>query len=333
VDAAVRTLWNSDKAGARAGAAMLAGALKIESLRAPLSEAAEKGEPELRAFAVLGLAGLGGKDAPSLLAKLAETGEPFSVREAATRGLSRTALPRAAQVVAASLASETDEAHIRALCVAIFDRNGGPDALAAALKNSKPPAPAARRVLEVLNNSGQSRPKVVEVLRELAGFASSLPANDPAFVAALVTDVQQKGDAKHGREVFRRAELACTGCHRIGDEGGTIGPALDSIGSGQPVDFIIGAVLLPQKEVKEGYEAMEVTTKDGRVMTGYRVSDDGGTLVLRDMATSGQTRLAREEITNRKLIGSLMPSGLVDRLSREDLRDLFRYLSGLGKER
>ncbi len=331
VEAAVRALWNSDQAGARAGAALLAGALKIEALRNPLSETAEKGAPELRAFAVLGLAGLGGKDAPALLARLAETGEPFSVREAAVRGLSRSALQRAAQVVAASLANETDEPRIRALCVAVFDRNGGADALAAALKTTKLPAPAARRVLDVLNNAGQSRPKVVEVLRELAGFATSLPANDPAFVAALVAEVQQKGDAKHGREIFRRAELACTGCHRIGDEGGTIGPALDAIGSGQPVDFIIGAVLQPQKEIKEGYEAMEVTTKDGRIITGYRVSDDGGTLVLRDIATGGQTRLAREEITGRKLIGSLMPSGLVDRLSREDLRDLFRYLSGLGK--
>ncbi len=331
-EAAVRALWNSDQAGARAGAAVLAGALKIESLRAPLAEAAEKGAPELRAFAVLGLAGLGGKDAPALLAKLAETGEPFSVREAAVRGLSRTALPRAAQIVAVSLANETDEAHIRALCVAIFDRTGGTDVLAAALKTANLPAPAARRVLDVLNNSGQSRPKVVEVLRELAGFASSLPANDPAFIAALVAEVQQKGDAKHGREVFRRAELACTGCHKIGDDGGAIGPALDSIGSGQPLDFIIGAVLLPQKEVKEGYEAMEVTTKDGRVITGYRVSDDGN-LIIRDIATGGQTRLAREGIAGRKLVGSLMPSGLVDRLSREDLRDLFRYLSGLGKDR
>ena len=329
-ESAVRTLWNSDQSGASAGAALLAGTLKIEAMRGQLVDAAEKGAPELRAFAVLGLAGLGGGDAPALLARLATSGEPFSARKAAVRGLSRTSLQKAAEIVASGLASETDDARIRALCTAIFDRNGGVDALAAALKAAKPPAPAARRVLDLLNNSGQSRPKVVEVLRELAGFASSLPAGDTAFVAALVAEVQEKGDAKRGREIFRRAELACTGCHRVGDEGGVIGPALDAIGSGQPLDFIIGAVLQPQKEIKEGYEAMEVTTKDGRVITGYRVSDDGN-LVIRDIATGGQTRLAREAIASRRLTGSLMPSGLVDRLSREDLRDLFRYLSGLGK--
>ena len=329
-ESAVRALWNSDSQGARSGAALLAGVLKIESLRSPLTEATEKGAPELRAFAVRGIAELGGREVPVLLAKLATGGEPFTVRDAAVRGLSRTALPRAAEIVAASLANETDDAHIRALCIAIFDRNGGADALAAALKNSKPSAAVARRVLDVLNNSGQSRPKIADVLRGLAGLDSSLPAGDPSFVAALVAEVQQKGDAKRGREIFRRAELACTGCHRIGDEGGVIGPALDAIGSGQPLDFIIGAVLQPQKEIKEGYEAMEVTTKDGRVITGYRVSDDGN-LVIRDIATGGQTRLAREEIASRKLTGSLMPTGLVDRLSREDLRDLFRFLSGLGK--
>ncbi|MEO6742656.1 MAG: PVC-type heme-binding CxxCH protein [Chthoniobacteraceae bacterium] len=330
-ESAVLALWQSPQPGARAGAALLAGALKIEAMHKPLAEAVEKDAPELRSFAVLGLAGLGGSDAPALLAKLASTGEPFSVREAAVRGLSRAALPRAAEIVASALASDPDEAHIRALCIALFDRNGGAEALAAALKAAKPTAAVAHRVLDVLNNSGQSRPKVVEVLRDLAGFGSSLPAGDPAFVAALVAEVQQKGDAKRGREIFRRAELACTGCHRIGDEGGTIGPALDAIGSGQPVDFIIGAVLLPQKEIKEGYEAMEVTTKDGRVITGYRVSDDGN-LVIRDIATGGQTRLAKEEIVSKKLTGSLMPSGLADRLSREDLRDLFRFLSGLGKD-
>ncbi|MEO6787063.1 MAG: PVC-type heme-binding CxxCH protein [Chthoniobacteraceae bacterium] len=332
VASAVRGLWDSAQPGARAGAALLAGALKIDAMRAPLSETIEKGAPELRAFAVRGISGLGGRDVPALLAKLAANGEPFSVREAAVRGLSRTALPRAAEVIAASLASETDDAHIRALCIAMFDRNGGVDALAVALKAAHPPAVSAHHMLDVLNNSGQSRPKIADVLRGLAGLDSSLPAGDPAFVAALVAEVREKGDAKRGREIFRRAELACTGCHRIGDEGGTIGPALDAIGSGQPVDFIIGAVLQPQKEIKEGYEAMEVTTKDGRVITGYRVSDDGN-LVIRDIATGGQTRLAREEIASRKLTGSLMPSGLVDRLSREDLRDLFRYLSGLGKDR
>jgi hypothetical protein len=63
------------------------------------------------------------------------------------------------------------------------------------------------------------------------------------------------------------------------------------------------------------------------------VSDDGGVLVMRDIGAGAQVKIPRDQIASRKLTGSLMPSGLVDRLSREDLRDLFRYLSGLGKDR
>ena len=332
VEAAVRRLWDSAEPGTRAGAALLAGVLKIEALRAPMFAALDGGDVRVRVAVIRALADFGGRDVTDALAKLAANGEPFEVRETALRSIGKISLAKSAEIAAKNLAMERDTARIRGTVGAVIDRNGGSQALAAALKASPPQPDAARRVLEVLNGSGQARPELAARLSDIAGLGSTLPAGDPAFVAALVAEAREKGDAKHGREVFRRAELACTGCHRIGDEGGNIGPALDAIGSGQPLDFIIGAVLQPQKEIKEGYEAMEVTTRDGRVITGYRVSDDGN-LVIRDIGAGTQVRIAKEQIASRKLTGSLMPGGLVDRLSREDLRDLFRYLSGLGKDR
>ena len=330
--AAVRRLWDSAEPGARAGAALLAGALKVETLRAPMLAALDGGDVPVRISVIRALGDLGGRDVADALAKRAESGEPFEVREAALRRVGRNSLPKAAEIAAKGLADERDAVRIRGIVAAVIDRNGGSQALAAALMKSPPQADAARRVLEILNGSGQARPEIAARLSEIAGLGATLPASDPTFVAALVAEAREKGEAKRGREVFRRAELACTGCHRIGDEGGNIGPALDAIGSGQPMDFIIGAVLQPQKEIKEGYEAMEVTTRDGRLVSGYRVSDDGA-LVIRDIATGASVRIPKEQIATRKLTGSLMPSGLVDRLSREDLRDLFRYLSGLGKDR
>jgi putative heme-binding domain-containing protein len=332
VETAVQRLWDSTEPGVRAGAALLAGALKIEALRAPMTAALAGGDVRVRVAVIRALADFGGRDVTDAMVKLAAVGEPFEVREAALRSVGKNSLPKAAEVAAMSLATEGDAARIRGIVAAVIDRNGGSQALAAALKAQPPQADAARRVLEVLNSSGQARPELAARLSDIAGLGSTLPAGDPAFVAALVAEVREKGDAKHGRDVFHRAELACIGCHRIGDEGGTIGPALDAIGSGQPLDFIIGAVLQPQKEIKEGYEAVEVTTRDGRVISGYRVSDDGA-LVIRDIGTGAQVRIPKDQIATRKLTGSLMPGGLVDRLSREDLRDLFRYLSGLGKDR
>jgi putative heme-binding domain-containing protein len=153
----------------------------------------------------------------------------------------------------------------------------------------------------------------------------------PEFVAQLSEEVRAKGDAKRGETVFRRPEVGCTACHSIGGKGGNIGPPLDAIGSGQPLDFIIGAVLEPQREVKEGYEAIEITAKDGRMIQGYRLRENAAELAVRDVAEQKEKRFSKSEIRQVKEIGSLMPSGLVDNLSREDLCDLFRFLSGLGK--
>jgi putative heme-binding domain-containing protein len=152
----------------------------------------------------------------------------------------------------------------------------------------------------------------------------------PQFVSALVAEVRTKGDAKRGADIYHRAELICATCHKIGDKGGVIGPALDSIGSAQPLDFIIGAVLEPQREIKESFETYAFMMKDGRVLTGNIVAGTGERFTIRD-PSGAETVLQGSQVKEKKMIGSLMPAGLVDRLSREELRDLFAYLGSLGK--
>ena len=53
--------------------------------------------------------------------------------------------------------------------------------------------------------------------------------------------------------------------------------------------------------------------------------------MLLDAATRKPMRLARSEIRSQTQAGSIMPAGLVDTLSETELRDLLRYLSGLGR--
>jgi len=152
----------------------------------------------------------------------------------------------------------------------------------------------------------------------------------PFVTASIAADVLTKGDAKHGAEVFRRQEIACIGCHRIGNEGGQVGPALDAVGSAQPLEFIIGTVIEPQREVKEGFETVKIETKKGDVIVGIIVAGNAGELVLRDPSGAEHT-VAQADIKTREMVGSLMPAGLTDVLSPEDLRDLFAYLTQLGK--
>ena len=152
----------------------------------------------------------------------------------------------------------------------------------------------------------------------------------PFILGDIASQVREKGNAENGKKVFNRAELACVACHRIGDEGGKVGPALDAIGSAQPLEFIIGTVIEPQREVKEGFETVRITTKKNTEFVGVIVAGNDSELTLRDTANAEHT-VAQADIAKREFIGSLMPAGLTDNLSPEDLRDLFAYLSQLGK--
>ncbi len=152
----------------------------------------------------------------------------------------------------------------------------------------------------------------------------------PYVTGSIAAEVLTRGDVKKGAEVYRRAEIACVTCHRIGNEGGEIGPALDALGSAQPLEFIIGMVIEPQREVKEGFETVKITTKKGDTFIGIVVAGNASELTLRDPGGMEHV-IAQADVATREFIGSLMPAGLTDNLSDEDLRDLFAYLAQLGK--
>ncbi len=182
-----------------------------------------------------------------------------------------------------------------------------------------------------LNFGPASDARTLAMMRTAAAKPVGKLRATPEYVQKLAGEARTKGDAKRGGTIFHRPELSCTGCHSVEGQGGNIGPPLDAVGSAQPMEFIIGAVLEPQREVKEGYEAVEVTLKDGRMMQGYRQRETPSELTIRDVAQQKEVALQKSEIVSTKEIGSLMPGGLLDNLSRQDLGDLFRYLSELGK--
>ena len=71
-------------------------------------------------------------------------------------------------------------------------------------------------------------------------------------------------------------------------------------------------------------------TDDGQVVTGIQVSRSDEELVLRD-AIGKEVKIPTADIDEESGGTSLMPAGLIDGLSREELADLVRYLSELGR--
>jgi putative heme-binding domain-containing protein len=137
------------------------------------------------------------------------------------------------------------------------------------------------------------------------------------------------GNAAKGRQVFFGKKAACSTCHRIGTEGGQIGPDLTKLGAIRAGRDVLESILLPSATIAQGHDTYVVAGKDGRVLTGVISRQTGEVVVLRD-SSGAEYRLHRDQIeAMSRLPTSLMPEGLDRAISREEFQDLLAFLMGL----
>ena len=130
-------------------------------------------------------------------------------------------------------------------------------------------------------------------------------------------------------KVFFGKKVACGTCHRVGPDGGQIGPDLTKVGAIRAPADLLESILFPSSTIAQGYEPYLVLTKNGQSLTGVVVRRSAELLVVRD--SSGKDwHLAKDRIEEvRPLTTSLMPEGLERALSRAEFRDLTAFLRGL----
>ena len=326
-----RLLGDGDDA-VRASALRTAGLWKLEALWPQLDEcarAADTPEPVRRA-ALEGLAALGGLAARKTLEDLAREGQPLAVRTPAVIGMASVDVPAAALRAAELMAANPSEAHAAELFSAFLERKNGPDRLAEALKGRHIPADVAKIGIRTVRASGRDAPRLAAVLGEASGVTPGPRKLTPEQMRRLVEEVAERGDPARGEAVFRRKDQGCLRCHALAGAGGQVGPDLAGIGASAPVDYLVEAILEPNKAIKEGYHALAVATKEGRLFTGIKVRETATELVLRD-AEDREVAIPVNSIEEKTLGGSLMPEGLADPLTHAELVDLVRFLSDLGK--
>lgn len=158
-------------------------------------------------------------------------------------------------------------------------------------------------------------------------FGTIRASRDPArqqTVAALAERLRQwSGRPQAGREVFRRV---CVQCHRLYGEGNEVGPDLTSNGRSS-WEQLLSNVLDPSLVIGPAYQARTALAADGRVLTGLVVEESAEQITLR-LPGGRQEVLLRdelEELTTSEL--SLMPEGLENQLSLQELADLLALLA------
>jgi putative heme-binding domain-containing protein len=212
----------------------------------------------------------------------------------------------------------------------LLSRNEGRAALERALQKTEALDPnRAKLALQTLHTLGKSDQKISSLLMKLAGINTALPSYTKDNIAKIVASAAAAGNAAEGKKVYEQA--GCVACHIPGPAQSKIGPDLSSVSRGLPVDMIVTEVVWPGLNVKEGYEAATVTMKDGTVLTGFKHTETAEAIGVRDMTTGMVKNIKRSDTREIKTGGTLMPDGLTATLSPQQLADLIRYLSELGK--
>jgi len=280
------------------------------------------------------------------LAALAAVPDGLSTVNADVFDVLRSGLDPAQPVAARSAAAAVVEK-------ARFDRTQLV-ALAAALRSATPIE--LPRLLRAFANGGdeaagaamiaalrdsKSRSSIrADLLRPiLAKYPAAVQDEGNALLASLTADTAeqarrldallatlQAGDITRGQAVFNSPKVACSSCHAIGYIGGRIGPDLTRIGEVRTRRDLLEAIVFPSASFARGYEPVVIRTRAGDVRTGVlRNNDLPDEIVVSNERE--EMRIARREIVDMQPgTMSLMPPGLADQLTKQELADLLAFL-------
>ncbi len=313
-------------------AVRLASLLKPTGVENELSELAstEALPIAVRKSAIDGLSLMATPSAEESLVKLATGPKSMALRFAAAAAIAHSNLDKAVQLAASSLATATPQDEPDAMLESLLARKEGPDKLAAELKKVKLDRDVAKRSLRYMYSIGRSDAALSEVLSLAAGVDVDAPPPTLEQVAELVKEVESKGDAARGETIFRRGDLSCMKCHSVSKAGGNIGPELSGLGGISPTDYIANSILNPNLAIKEQFVTKVIETSDGLIYTGIVVDRDANRLRLR-LANGTIQTIPVDEIDTEEEGKSLMPQGLTKFLTHQELLDLIRFVSQLGK--
>jgi putative membrane-bound dehydrogenase-like protein len=153
-------------------------------------------------------------------------------------------------------------------------------------------------------------------------FTNTAAPDRQEVLARFQPALKLEGDRARGAVLFAKA---CSLCHIVESKGGHVGPDLSGIGS-RPKEALLIDILDPSRQVSPDFINYTLTTTDGKLRTGFIAAETAASLTLR-RAGEGDDTILRSQIKELRAEGkSLMPEGLEQGLTAQDMADLLSFL-------
>ncbi|QDU94691.1 PVC-type heme-binding CxxCH protein [Lignipirellula cremea] len=248
------------------------------------------------------------------------------VRAAAREALLRQSPGEGVKELAAAVQADTQVERQQALALlgSLPQNAQAGAALTQAMRDLLADQIAADTRLDVLEAARHS--KAPAALELVAKYESTFSPDNPL---SPYLDALHGGDRELGEQIFlERREVSCVRCHKIGEQGSEVGPELTKIGVDKKREYLLEAIVAPNRSIAKDFASVQVITDEGKAYTGIIKVDDDKELRLM-LADGQQVSIPQESIEARRAAASAMPDDLIKQLSPHDLRNLVEFLSSL----
>jgi putative heme-binding domain-containing protein len=161
------------------------------------------------------------------------------------------------------------------------------------------------------------------VHKNWGSITGGTPGETLAVVRRYNNDIRAAaGDPARGHEIFKKT---CAVCHELFGEGEKVGPELTHANR-QDRDFLLVSIVDPNAVIRKEFLNYNLETIDGRQLNGLIAGQTPNSVTLM-AAKNERTVIPRDQIKSlRESTVSLMPEGLLNAMTPQELRDLFSYL-------
>ena len=176
--------------------------------------------------------------------------------------------------------------------------------------------------------------KNADVNRRIEKIWGKVQVNLPAEKQNLINELKlvlkpsgvagrdAKGNPDAGKKLF---EQACAVCHKLFDEGNSIGPDLTGVDR-KNTDFLLSNIVNPSAYIRAEHVSFELETKDDQIVNGLMIESTPSAVTLLDAGNQRHV-ISREQVRELKESQtSLMPEGLLESLQPQQVMDLFSFL-------
>ena len=226
----------------------------------------------------------------------------------------------------------------------------GPEGLAGLIRLARRSGPSSRHVLDELASrwtGAPAPPASTSFDQSIATwedeyrkrFPNAATLSETAVPGTHAYDLPQlvehvlRGEAMKNASAQRGAlvitKARCLDCHKFGDKGAGLGPDLTTVNSRFRPAEILESIVLPSKVISDQYKSVTLATQDGKLYGGMPIVSDGANLVLL-LSDGTKVTIPKAEIEEQKASStSVMPEGLLNPLSHQEIADLLALFESM----